>query len=331
MKAAVFDRPGPAHEVLQVRDVPRPTPGSGEILVRMIASPVNPSDIAFISGKYGLQPTYPATPGFEGVGVVEATGGGLLGRYLRGKRVVVLNSRTGNWAEYAVAPARQCFPVPSDIPDDQAATFFVNPATAVAITRHVIRLPVGAWLLQTAAGSALGRMVIRLGYHHGFRTINVVRRIEQVGELKQLGADEVLTEAEFTEERVKVITKGAGVPFAMDPVGGATGTRAIQCLATGGRAILFGMLSGEPVSVEPRFLITGSKRVEGFWLTDWAKGRSIVQKLRFIRELRQHYRAGATTSEIGARFPLDRVAEAVQTAEAPGKSGKVLLSLHGNE
>jgi NADPH:quinone reductase-like Zn-dependent oxidoreductase len=329
VKAAVFDRPGPAHEVLEVRDVPTPTPGTGEVLVRMIASPVNPSDLAFTTGKYGLQPKYPATPGFEGVGVVEATGGGLLGRFLRGKRVVVVNSRTGNWAEYALASARQCFPVPADIPDEQAATFFVNPATALAITRHVFRIPNGAWLLQTAAGSALGKMVIRLGFQYGFRTINVVRRSEQVEELKRLGADEVLTEDEFTDDRVRTITKGTGVPFAMDPVGGATGTRAVQCLAAGGRAILYGMLSGEPVSVDPRLLITGSKRVEGFWLADWAKGRSLLQKLRMTREIRRHMRAGTTTTEIGATFPLDRVAEAVRAADAPGKPGKVLLSLRG--
>ncbi len=328
MKAAVFDRPGPAHEVLQVRDVPTPTPGRGEVLVRMIASPVNPSDVAFTTGRYGLQPTYPATPGFEGVGLVEASGGGLLGRYLKGKRVVVINSRTGNWAEYAVAPARQCFPVPSDIPDEQAATYFVNPATALALTRHILRIQPGAWLLQTAAGSSLGKMVIRLGVQHGFRTINVVRRAEQVAELKRLGADAVLTEAEFTPERVQAITPS--VPFVMDPVGGETGTRAIQCLAAGGRAILYGLLSGEPVSLDPRFLITGSKRVEGFWLADWAKRRSIFQKIRLLREIRRLMRTGVTTSEIGETFPLDRVTDAVRATETPGKSGKVLLTLGRN-
>lgn len=330
MKAAVFERPGPAHEVLQIREVPTPTPGPGEVLVRMIASPINPSDIAFTTGRYGLQPRYPATPGFEGVGVVEASGGGLLGWYLRGKRVVVVNSRTGNWAEYALASARQCFPVPTDIPDKQAATFFVNPATAIAITRHVFRIPRDAWLLQTAAGSALGKMVIRLGHHSGFRTINIVRRQEQVDELKRIGANEVLTEAEFTEDRVSAITKATGVPFVIDAVGGSTGTQAIKCLSSRGRAILYGMLSGEPVSVDPRFMITGSKRVEGFWLADWARGRSLLQKIRMIRAIRKHMRAGETTSEISAMFPLDCVADAVRASEAPGKSGKVLLTLSQN-
>src|SRR5262249_61433002 len=121
----------------------------------------------------------PATPGFEGVGTVEESGGGWLAKRVMGKRVAVLNRATGNWREQVVVPARQAIPVPEDIPLEQAATFFVNPASAVVMTRYVLRIPRGAWLLQTAAGSALGRMVIRLGKQHGFRTMNVVRRREQ--------------------------------------------------------------------------------------------------------------------------------------------------------
>ena len=98
MKAVVFDRYGPAAEVLTVRDdVPKPTPARGEVLVRMLASPINPSDIMYTEGKYGLKPHLPATPGFEGVGVVEGTGGGLLGWLRSGKRVAVVNDRVGNW------------------------------------------------------------------------------------------------------------------------------------------------------------------------------------------------------------------------------------------
>ena len=332
MKAVVFDRPGSPEEVLGVRDVPTPSPGRGEVLVRMLASPVNPSDLLYIQGNYGLKPVCPATPGFEGVGVVQASGGGLLGRFLRGKRVAVLNGRTGNWAEYTVASARQCIPVPSDIPDDQAATFFVNPATALALTRHVLAVPPGAYLLQTAAGSALGRMVIRLGKEYGFRTVNVVRRREQVEELTALGADHVLVESDGPlDEQVRLVTGADGVPFVIDPVGGETGTQALQCLAPGGRAVLYGLLSGEPVTLDPRFLITGSKSVQGFWLGDWAKARPLLKKLRLIRQIRRLMRTGVLGSEIGSSYPLDRVAEAVRQAAAPGKGGKVLLRIAASE
>jgi NADPH2:quinone reductase len=329
LKAVVFDQPGLPHEVLTVRDAPQPTPGRGEVLVRMLASPINPSDLLYIGGRYTVPARLPATPGFEGVGVVEASGGGLLGRFLTGKRVVVMNDRTGNWAEYAVAAARQCIPVPADLTDEQAATFFVNPATALAITRHVLNIPAGGWLLQTAAGSALGRMVIRLGRQHGFRTLNVVRRREQIDELKKLGADHVLCDADgpLPEQVRRVVPDG--VRYAMDAVGGATGSQAVQCLAPGGRLIVYGTLSGEPVALDPRAMIGGGLRVEGFWLGQWAKSRGLLQKLRLIRQIRQLIRSGVLASEVAATYSLDQIAEAVRKADAPGKGGKVLLRIAG--
>lgn len=328
MQAVVFDRTGPPVEVLTIRDVPPQQPGRGEVLVRMLASPINPSDLQFIAGNYGLRPSLPATPGFEGVGVVESSGGGPLGWFLRGKRVVVMNDRTGNWGEYAVASARQCIPVPADFTDEQAATFFVNPATAHALTADVLRVPAGAWLLQTAAGSALGKMVIRLGKHVGFRTLNVVRRREQADELTALGADVVLVESEGPlAEQVRDRVGEHGVRYAIDPVGGATGTQVVRSLGVGGRAVLFGSLSGEPVAVDPRRLVTHRATVQGFWLTHWIQARSLPQKLRLIRRLRGLIRAGVLTTHVGESFPLARVTDAVKAAAAPSKSGKVLLRI----
>ena len=150
MKAVVCDRWGEPEEVLHVRDVPPPAPGSGEVRVRMIASPIGPADLLMVRGQYGHQPPLPATPGFEGVGVVEA-GSGLLARRVMGRRVAVLNTGSGNWQEQVVIPARQAVPVPKELSDEQAATFFINPATALVLTRYVLRVPPGAWLLQTAA------------------------------------------------------------------------------------------------------------------------------------------------------------------------------------
>src|SRR3954451_4452622 len=102
MKAVVFERFGEPAEVLRVVELPDPEPGPGEVRVRMIASPINPSDLLVVRGRYGVLPTLPATPGFEGVGVVDKAGPGLLGRWVLGKRVAAINSRGGNWAEYAV-------------------------------------------------------------------------------------------------------------------------------------------------------------------------------------------------------------------------------------
>ena len=252
MKAIVCDQWGEPEKVLHVRDVPPPVCGPGQVRVRMLASPINPSDLFMVQGVYGKQPPLPCIPGFEGVGVVEE-GRGLLAWRVKGKRVAVLNSSSGNWAEQVVIPARQAVPVPADFSDEQAGTFFVNPASAIVMTRNVLQVPPGAWLLQTAAGSALGRMVIRLGVKHGFRTLNVVRRKEQADELKRLGGNAVVvTSEEPLVERVKALTNGEGVPFAIDAVGGELGSQVVETLARGGRMLVYSNLSLKPLTLDPR-------------------------------------------------------------------------------
>ncbi len=327
MKAVVLDRWGDPEEVLQVRDVPEPSPGRGQVRVRMLASPINPSDLLMVRGQYGRQPPLPATPGFEGVGIVEE-GSGLLARRVMGRRVAVLNGTSGNWQEQVVVPARQAVPVPEGLSDEQAATFFVNPASALVMTRYVLKIPAGAWLLQTAAGSALGRMVIRLGQRHGFRTLNVVRRREQAEELLRLGGTAaVATNDESLFERVQSLTGGEDVPYAIDAVGGATGTEAIRCLGRGGRLLLYGTLAGEPIQIDPRVLLVGQKRVEGFWLSEWVRDQGVLTMLLLFRRIGRLLREGILTSEVGGTFPLEEVRAAVRQAAQPGRQGKVLLRI----
>jgi len=328
VKRVVFDRTGPPAEVLRVEDdVPAPQPNHGEVLVRMLASPINPSDLMYIRGGYGITPALPATPGFEGVGVVEAVGGGILGWLRKGKRVAVLNDRIGNWAEYTVTKARQVIPVPDNLGDDQAATFFVNPASALIMTRKVLRIPQGQWLLQSAAGSALGQMVIRLGKKFGFRTLNVVRRREQVEELKKLGADAVIVESDGPiAEQVRKLGL-AGIRYAIDPVGGKTASQLIEALALGGRCLLYGSLSDEAMSIHPRTMISGSIQVSGFWLAAWARQQSVISMLRLFRQVRSMMHEGVLQTSFAGTYPLEEIKKAVAHASAPGKGGKVLLRI----
>lgn len=328
MKRTVFDRTGSPAEVLRVEDdVPAPEPGRGEVLVRMLASPINPSDLMYVAGKYGLKPRLPATPGFEGVGIVEAHGGGVLGWLRKGKRVAVISDRTGTWGEYTITKARQVIPVPDDLADEQAATFFVNPATAIIMVRQVLQVERGEWLLQSAAGGELGKMVIRLGRKDGFRTINVVRRREQVDELKKLGADEVIVESDGPlPEQVARVAPG-GVRHAIDPVGGSTGSAVIASLTPGGRCLLYGSLTDEPVSIHPRLAIGNGLRVEGFWLGAWARQSGVLTMLKLFRQVRALMREGVLQSTFAATYPLEDVRKAVEHAAAPGKGGKVLLKI----
>ena len=212
--------------------------------------------------------------------------------------------------------------------DEQAATFFVNPASALVMTRYILAVPPGAWLLQTAAGSALGRMVIRLGRHFGFRTINVVRRREQAEELSREGADAVVaTGEESLTERVRALTDGQGVPCAIDAVGGATGTEVVGVLAPGGRMLVYGTLSEEPMSLDPRTLMVGQKRVEGFWMSEWVKKQRVLTMISLFRKLGKLIQSGVLATEVGATFPLNDVRAAVRQAAQPGRQGKVLLRI----
>ena len=332
MNAIVFDRFGDPREVLQVRDLPMPEPASGEVRVRMRMSPINPSDLMTIRGQYGRLPKLPATPGFEGVGTIDAVGSGWLAK-LRGlkpgRRVAVLNSRGGNWQEFVTLSARQAVPVPDDLPDEQIAAFFVNPATAIVMTQHVLKAR-AALGMQTAAGSALGRMVIRLGKAAGFRTINIVRRKELAGELKQLGADEVVSSTEENiVERVTQITGGAMAPYALDCVGGPVVASLVDSLAPQGRVLIYGTLSGEPIPLDPRSLIGGQKTIEGFWLSQWVQQQGIFRMLRLFGQIIAQMRAGVLTSPVAAVYSMDQIQQAIEHVERTARGGKILLKLDG--
>jgi NADPH:quinone reductase-like Zn-dependent oxidoreductase len=117
------------------------------------------------------------------------------------------------------------------------------------------------------------------------------------------------------------------VRFAIDPVGGQTGTEIFNSLSADGRLLLYGTLSGEPIRIDPRLMISGRRVVEGFWLGHWMPQQSIVSALLLFREIATLIRQGVLDSDIGQTFPLDQVATACEHAETVGRQGKVLLRI----
>lgn len=333
MRVIRFEHFGEPVDVLKVCDLEQPVAKAGEVLVRMQASPVNPSDLLNIRGGYSTRPTLPATPGFEGVGVVEANGGGLRGALFKGKRVVVLNRQTGNWADKVAVSSQFVIPVSSKLSLEEAATFFVNPATAYILTKQLLKIPRNQWLLQTAAASAVGKMIIRLGNHFGFRTLNVVRRHEQAEQLKQIGAEHVIVyNAAHDNERILIdqirkMLGSASLRYAVDPVGGKTASSLIKVLGERSRLILYGSLEDVPLDLLSRDLIRSGARIEGFWLAREMEAMSLPAKMKLISTLTRLIRAGVLSTEIGAVFSLDQISEAVLEAEKKGRSGKVLLTM----
>jgi NADPH:quinone reductase-like Zn-dependent oxidoreductase len=328
MQAVILGQFGEPKEVLTVQDVPDPEPGPGQVRLRMLASPINPSDLMTVRGKYTRLPQLPATPGFEGSGVVESAGPGLLGKLLVGRRVAVLGAKTGCWAESAIAAARQVVPVPKSLSAEQAAMFFVNPMTAYVMVRRVLNVPPGEWLLQTAASSALAAMVVRLGRRFGFKTINVVRRTEQAERIRQIGGDEVVCcEPAELPQHVSRLTAGERVRYAIDPVGGAMASAVVKCLGSGGRLLLYGTLTPDPISFSPRDLMTPAASVEGFWLARWMERLSLFGKLAQVRAVSRLIQEGVLVSDVEHTFPLGEIAAAVTAAESTGRTGKTLLKI----
>jgi NADPH2:quinone reductase len=182
-----------------VAEVPVPRPGPGEVLVKVFASPVNPSDLMFLTGNYGFKKPLPATPGFEGSGTVVEAGSGLMARFMNGRRVACAaadpKSTGGMWAEYLVISAQFCVPLSKRVEMEQGATMLVNPLTAWALV-HEARRGEHRAAVQTAAASALGKMVIRLGQKFGLPVVNVVRRVEQMELLRGMGAKHVLNSSD---------------------------------------------------------------------------------------------------------------------------------------
>lgn len=334
---------------LEERAVPKP--GRGEVLVRMHAAPINPSDFNHIRGTYrdaladliynrgrraapafdpvGARPCPlpPMVLGVEGMGTVVAHGGGLLARMAMGRRVAVAADPTGTWAEYVVVPAKRALKLPETIADEQGAMCFVNPLAAYAMVREELRLKPGDWLIQSGGGSALGRMVIRMGRRYGFRTISVVRRAASVAELEALGGDVVLaSECDDVLAEVARVTDGRGATAALDCIGGETTATLVRAVGLGGRVICYGTLSGRAAELNPRLLMMPLVRLEGFFLGNWLARQHPLKLLRILTAVRDLIAEGTLASEVGQRFALSDWRAALAAAEAPGRGGKVLFT-----
>lgn len=321
MKSIIFEQTGKPTEILKPTDIAMPEPGPNEVRIRVIASPINPSDIMFVQNLYGIRPQLPSGAGFEGVGVVDALGEGVQMR--TGMRVSFTS--VGTWSEYAIAHQRSLIPVPDAMPDDVAAQLFVNPFTAYAMVQES-GVKEGGWLMLTAAGSAFGKMVIQLCQMRGINTIGTVRRNDHNDELKALGLTEVVnTETENLGARVKQITNGNGVACILDAVGGHTASESLKCLGKGGTMLIYGLLSLQDPSINAGLLIFRELTVKGFWLTDWMRRVDSATRQEVAQNVISLLSSGKIQLPVEATYSLEQITEAVEHAEQHGRWGKILV------
>ena len=323
VRAIIIREHGEPQLVAKVETVDLPAPAAGEVCVRVKFSPINPADINVLEGKYPIRPELPGTPGVEGVGVVEECGAGVTG-FAPGD-AVLLPHRFGAWREAGNANAAELIRITPDVPIEQAAMLRINPATALVMLRDFVSLQSGEWIVQNAANSAVGRCVIRLARHFGWRTVNVVRRAELVDELKAEGADVVLVEGEKISAEIKDATGGAAIRLALNAVGGDSATRLAGALAPCGTIATYGAMARQPLKVPNGQLIFQDIAWRGFWITRWYQRVGEAAGNALLAELSALAARGVIATPIEAVYPLKQIADALAHAQRPQRGGKILL------
>jgi NADPH:quinone reductase len=317
---------------LQVSERPVPRPRRGQVLIRVEAAPCNPSDLLLLQGKYGALKKLPTVPGWEGAGVVVDSGGGLLARWLKGKRVAcaLSSDRDGTWAEYFVGNAKECIPLKPQISWDQAAGLIINPFTAVGLL-ETARNGGHRAAVQTAAASQLGRMIQRIAADANYPLIHVVRRAEQVELLKARGAKHVLDS--LTDDflpRLKTLCNELQATIAFDAISGNMTGTLLSAMPPGSTACVYGALSQEECGhIDPLDVVFREKTVNGFYLGNWLRRRGVIGILRAANRVQRMLIDGQIETTIQRRAGLDSVIDALQQYVDKMTRGKVLIMPHG--
>lgn len=284
---------------------------------------INPSDLIPVIGAYSNRTILPFVPGFEGTGTVSRTGAGVTG-LKPGDRVLPLGA-SGLWQSYLQRPAEWCFAVPDDLSADQAATAYVNPMTALrliaALKDHFsgkTDLP-GRRIAITAAGSAIGRMLLMALSAEGAEVTAVVRSETTLARLPALpGLQTCVT-------RRQSIDQGIVFDGVLDAIGGETGgSLLLHHLSPGGEFLQYGALSGVPIA-QAILCARPDVRFAFLWLRTFvhSAGRQVLSDA--LTECFDGVRNGTFVSEIAATYPLSRLSDALSHQAAPDRRGKILL------
>lgn len=323
MRVLQYEAFGNPVEQVKLVEQPKPEPQAGEVLLRLTHRSVNPADLLAIQGLYAILPdAFPAIPGGEATGEIEALGEGVSGFEI-GQRVIPLGGG-GKWQESIVLSAAQLIPVPESVSSTTAAQLIVNPTSAYVMLLEELGLKEGDWLVQTAAGSTLGRIAIQLAKLKGIKTVNIVRRRAQAEELLKLGADAAFSTEDDILDQILEVT-GGGAQGGIDAVGGETGALALKALEPRATLLSYGLLSGQPIPLDAAHLLFTEKTIRGFWLSAWFPRQDQAHLNAVITDLLTLMAQGDVVPPVEAEYDLADYAKAFEHMQTPGRSGKILL------
>jgi trans-2-enoyl-CoA reductase len=323
ISAAVYEKHGNPADVLRVETRLLPTPAADEAVVKMCAAPINPADLNQIEGKYPVRPALPATPGFEGAGIVVDLGGNVKG--IANDALVILPHNVGTWRDAVAVKVGDLVVVPDGIEPVQAAMLKINPLTAWRLLHDYVDLQKGDWLIQNAANSAAGRDVIQIAHELGYKTVNVVRRAELIDELRAEGGDVVLVDGDNLREEVQSATGGASIRLGLNSVGGESALRLANCLAPGGTLVSFGAMSLQPLKIPTGLLIFKELRFRGIWINKWYDNAAPAERVETFRPIFEMARRGLLKTKVEKAYPLNEVKAAVAHAAQGKRSGKIIF------
>ncbi len=328
MKALTFSRFG-SPEVLEYRDVTDPTPGPGEALIRTRAIGMNFADCYRRQGRYHLKGEAPWIAGYEAAGEVVAVGEGVAGLHV-GERVAFADSPFAH-AELVVVPFEKLIPLPDDISFETAAALLLQGLTAQYLVRDSHPIEEGESVLVHAAAGGVGLLLVQMATLLGAQVLGVVSKESKSQAVLDAGAKDVVLFSEDWAQAAREfscdvdedgVVLSEGVDVVYDSVG-ATLQRSLESARTGGHVVFFGMAGGDPVPVDPRYLMDTSKSLTGGDL--WNVLRTREDRLQRANELFDWVRRGLLKVHIEARVPLSQGAEAHRLLESRNTTGKVLL------
>jgi trans-2-enoyl-CoA reductase len=323
ISTAVYEKHENPANALHIETCPWPAPAANEAVVKMCAAPINPADLNQIEGKYPVRPTLPATPGFEGAGIVVELGTEVKG--LTNGALVILPHNVGTWRDAVAVKAEELVVVPHGIEPVQAAMLKINPLTAWRLLDDYVDLQKGDWVIQNAANSAAGRDVIHIAHELGYRTLNVVRRAELIDELCAEGGDVVLLDGDNLREEVKKATGGSSIRLGLNSVGGDSALRLANCLAPGGTLVSFGAMSLQPLKIPTGLLIFKDLRFRGIWINKWYDNATPAERIETFRPIFEMARRGLLQTKVEKAYPLSEIKAAVTHAAQGKRCGKIIL------
>ncbi|XP_034029944.1 enoyl-[acyl-carrier-protein] reductase, mitochondrial [Thalassophryne amazonica] len=329
--ALLYRKHGDPSQVLQLEDVSLPFIGSKDVLVKMLAAPINPSDINMIQGTYAILPDLPAVGGNEGVAqIVEV--GSQVKSLKTGDWVIPRDAGLGTWRTAAVLAEDDVISVPSSIPLLSAATLGVNPCTAFRMLTDFEDLKPGDSVIQNAANSGVGQAVIQIAAARGIISINVVRDRPEFTQLSDrlmaIGASHVIKEETLRRPEVKELFKTCPKPkLALNGVGGKSAVEMLRHLQTGGSMVTYGGMSKQPVTVPVSALIFKDVKLRGFWVTQWKRDNSHDGKAfrAMLDQLCSLIQEGRLSAPVCEEVDLKEYHKAVVAAMQPFISAKQIL------